>query len=59
MYLCTKFQVFSVSLTSFRRGNFTHPLPPQNGPIKSPPRLWLNIQHAQVIGKTIVELRIK
>ena len=56
MYLCTKFQVFSVSLTSFRRA---HTLPPQNGPIKSPPRLWLNIQHAQVIGKTIVELRIK
>ena len=47
-YLCAKFEVSSVILTSFRQGgsgggrggNFTSP-PPQNEPLKSPPRLGL------------------
>ena len=42
VYLCAKFEVSSVILTSFRHGggNFTSP-PPQNEPLKSPPRLGL------------------
>ena len=43
VYLRTELQVSSIILTSSRRrgrgGNFTHP--PQNEPLKSPPRLGL------------------
>ena len=40
VYLCTKFQVSSIILTSFRQGaNFTPPPPPrQSEPLKSQPR---------------------
>ena len=42
VYLCTKFKVSNIILTSFRRDNFTpHLLPPQNEPLKIPPRLGL------------------
>ena len=48
VYLYTKFEVSSVILTSFRQGVTVPPPPtpshprhpaPQNGPLKSPPRL--------------------
>ena len=39
--LRTKFQVSSIILTSFRQGGF-YPHPPQNKPLKSPPRLGLS-----------------
>ena len=42
VYLHTKFQVSSIILTSFRRGNFAPP-PPQNELLKIPPRLRLNV----------------
>ena len=42
VYLPTKFQVSSIILISFRRGNLTYP--PQNEPLKSPPRLGLNVR---------------
>ena len=42
VYLRTKFQVSSVILTSFRQGvNLPPTPPPQNKPLKSPPRLVL------------------
>ena len=42
VYLGAKFEVFSIILTGFRRGNFTAPpLPPQQEPLKSPSRLGL------------------
>ena len=45
VYLHAKFEVSSTILTRFRQGggggNFT-PLPPQNEPLKSPPRLRLS-----------------
>ena len=42
VYLLTKFQVSSIILTCFRRGNFTPPpSPPQNEPLKSPPEVGL------------------
>ena len=43
VYLCTKFKVSSVILTSFRQGIILSPalLPPQNEPLKIPPRLEL------------------
>ena len=43
VYLRAKFEVSSIILTGFRQGggdNFTLP-PPQNKPLKSPPRLGL------------------
>ena len=40
VYVRTKFEVSSIILTSFRRGN----PPPQNEPLKSPPRLGLNVR---------------
>ena len=47
MYLCAKFEVSSIILTSVRQGeegggNFTSPSP-QNEPLKNPPLLGLNI----------------
>ena len=45
MLLCTAFQVSSTTLTSFRHwgGGGFYPSPlPQNGLLKSPPRLGLN-----------------
>ena len=44
LYLLTKFQVSSIILTSFRQGVILTPLPLQNEPLKSPPRLRLNIE---------------
>ena len=41
VYLRTKFQVSSITLTSFGRGNFTPSPPSQNSTLKSPPRLGL------------------
>ena len=45
VYLCTKFQVSSIIITSFKQeGNFTPPptpTTPRNKPLKSPPRLGL------------------
>ena len=45
VYLRAKFEVSSIILTSFRQGggdNFMPPLPPpQNEPLKGPPRLGL------------------
>ena len=43
VYIRAKFEVSSIILTSFRQGggNFTPP-PPQNEPLKGPPRLALN-----------------
>ena len=47
VYLRTKFQVSSIIITSFRQGEgviLTAPLPPpQNKPLKSPPRLGLTL----------------
>ena len=52
VYLCAKFEVSSIILTSFRQGgNFT-PLPPQNEPLKSPPRLGLKPFLAKLLGNT-------
>ena len=43
VYLRAKFEVSSITLTSFRQeGNFTPP-PAQNQPLKSPPRLGLKL----------------
>ena len=43
VYLCTKFKVSSIILTSFKQGVIlpTLLLPPQNEPRKIPPRLGL------------------
>ena len=44
-YLRAKLEVSSIILTSFRQGGgviLQPPLPPQNEPRKSPPRLGLN-----------------
>ena len=43
VYLPDKFEVSSIILTGFRRGNFTtpHTHTPQNEPLKIPPRLGL------------------
>ena len=43
VHLCTKFKVYSIILTSFRQGIILPPhlLPPQNEPLKIPPRLGL------------------
>ena len=47
VYLRAKFRVSSIILTSFiQGGNFT-PLPPQNEPLKSPPRLGLRTEYSQ------------
>ena len=40
-YLRAKFEVSSIILTSFRQGVILPPSPPQNEPLKSPPRLGL------------------
>ena len=40
VYLRAKFEVSGLSLTTFRWGNFTSP-PPQNEPLKSPPKSGL------------------
>ena len=37
VYFHTKFQISSIILRRFRRGNFTTPLPSQNEPLKGPP----------------------
>ena len=42
VYLCAKFQVFSITLTRFRLV-VIYPLQPQNESLKSPPRLGLNL----------------
>ena len=43
VYLRVKFGVSSIILTSFRQEyNFTSPPPPQNEPLKGPPRLGSN-----------------
>ena len=44
VYLHTNFQVSSIILTNFRRGNFTppHAHTPQSEPLKCPPRLELS-----------------
>ena len=44
VYLCTKVQVSSIILTDFRQGVILHP-PPQNEPLKHPPRLGLKMTH--------------
>ena len=44
--LCTKFQVSSIILTCFRRGNLTphpHSSPPQKKPLKSPSKIYFFI----------------
>ena len=42
VYLRAKFEVSSIILTSFRQGGvILPPTPPQNEPLKSPPRLGL------------------
>ena len=44
VYFRAIFEVSSVILMGFRQGcNFTLPPPPQNEPLKSPPRLGLKI----------------
>ena len=47
-YLRAKFQVSSITLTSFRQGVILPPPPPQNEPLKSPPSLGLKEQHALI-----------
>ena len=41
VYLRAKFEVSSIILTIFRQGVILRPSPPQNEPLKSPPRLGL------------------
>ena len=55
VYLRTKFQVSSIILTSFRRGNFT-PSPPQNETLKSPPKLGLRRPYPLPLNKEGFEL---
>ena len=43
VYLRAKFEVSSIILTSFRQGVILPSPPPQNEPLKSPPRLGLNM----------------
>ena len=46
VYLHAKFEVSSIILTSFRQGVeviLPPPSPPQNEPLKSPPRLGLSL----------------
>ena len=51
VYVLAKFKVSSIILTSFRKGcSFTHP-PPQNEPLKSPPRLGINLKVNQEIAR--------
>ena len=42
VYLRAKFEVSSIILTGFRQGVILTPPPPQNEPLKSPPRLGLS-----------------
>ena len=41
VYLRAKFEVSSIILAGFRQGVILPPPPPQNEPLKSPPRLGL------------------
>ena len=47
VYLRAKFEVSTKILTSFRQGGSFTPLPPQNEPLKSPPRLGLRTEYSQ------------
>ena len=55
VYLRAKFEVSSIILTSFRQGGNFAPLPspPQNEPLRSPPRLGL-IHGLQIILKKCI-----
>ena len=46
VYLRAKFEVSSIILTSFRHGGIVPP-PPQNEPLKSPPRLGLKFKEIE------------
>ena len=43
VYLRAKFEISSIILTGFRQGVILPSPPPQNEPLKSPPRLGLNM----------------
>ena len=45
VYLPAKFEVCSMIRTSFRQGVTLPPTPPQNEPLKSPPRLGLTLKN--------------
>ena len=48
VYLRAKFEVSSIILTSFRHGGIVPP-PPQNEPLKSPPRLGLKSRKLNIL----------
>ena len=50
MHLHTKFQVSSIILTGFRRGDLILLPPPNNKPLKSPPRIDLNAQFMKYVA---------
>ena len=62
LYLCTKFQVSSITPTTFRQeevGNFIPTLlPPQNEPLKNPPRLGLKYikSHKKILLFTTMDM---
>ena len=57
VYLRAKFEVLSIILTGFRQGLILPPppSPPQNEPLKSPPRLGLNTVLEK--GKNLLKTR--
>ena len=48
VYLRAKFEVSSIILTGFRQGVILPPTPPQNEPLKSPPRLRLTLKNSHL-----------
>ena len=57
VYLRAKFEASSIILPSFRRGVILAPLPPQNEPLKSPPRLGL--KSSNYVTRNIIFLSLK
>ena len=50
VYLRAKFEVSSIIITGFRQG-VIYPYPPQNEPLKSSPRLGLNLVLSTQLNK--------
>ena len=57
VYLRAKFEVSSIILTGFRQGVILPPLPPpQNEPLRSPPRLGLSFKDGAGYFENILSL---
>ena len=56
VYLRAKFQESSIIVTSFRQGVISSPTPPQNKPLKHPPRLGLMESGIKSIQESLVSI---